>query len=57
MALAHAHCTLHDVLACDTRLAPAEDYYGILIGFVTALTDWPAVATRYVQLACRLRLT
>lgn len=46
MALAHAHCTLHDLFACDTRLAPAEDYYDILVGFVTALTDWPAVATR-----------
>ncbi|BEJ11638.1 hypothetical protein CspHIS471_0200980 [Cutaneotrichosporon sp. HIS471] len=46
MALAHAHCTTHDVFACDARLAPADDYYDILRGFVTALTDWPAVATR-----------
>ncbi|GMK56201.1 hypothetical protein CspeluHIS016_0300410 [Cutaneotrichosporon spelunceum] len=46
MALAHAHCAMHDVFVCDARLAPAEDYYDILCGFVTALTDWPAVATR-----------
>ncbi|BEI80934.1 hypothetical protein CcaverHIS002_0200940 [Cutaneotrichosporon cavernicola] len=46
MALAHAHCTMHDVFACDARLAPADDYYDILRGFLTALTDWPAVATR-----------
>ncbi|BEJ04284.1 hypothetical protein CcaverHIS641_0201010 [Cutaneotrichosporon cavernicola] len=48
MALAHAHCTMHDVFACDARLAPADDYYDILRGFLTALTDWPAVATRDV---------
>ncbi|CAK9783012.1 unnamed protein product [Cutaneotrichosporon oleaginosum] len=53
LALAHAHCTMHDVFACDARLAPAEDYYDILRGFVNALTDWPAVAIRGFSLGLR----
>lgn len=55
MALAHAHCAMHDLFACDARLAPDSAYYKILASFVGALTDWPAVVARWV-LVVRLML-